>query len=227
MFMKYLLPLLIATLFVISSCKKHHDDGVDFGCIEQLFIKAKEHAISSTDVATVDNLLSKTTIDNSKLIYSEFTHDTLQDDYAPYTKHDRKIVYANYYERGITIFNIPQVFVFLDDTLSVRNSTIRNVSARLSGLSTTPNSSLPRVRKLFRDYLEWKFPFDNNSNRIDYTDTCFEAEFGWYIEIVGLRGDAIKYSPFWRVFKKNSSNSPVAYFNDKTGQQTSYYSYSF
>jgi len=223
--MKYLLSLVIATLLVITSCRKHHDD-VDFGCIERTYFKAKEHTISSADVSTADKLFSKTTIDNSKLKYYRLEHDTLQDDYAPYTKHDRKIVWTLQYERGITIFNQPRVFVFLDDTLSVRNSTKTDVSAMLSGMDTIPHSSLPRVRKLFRNYLETFFPMDNNSKRIDYTDTCFKAEFGWLKQIVGARGQGTEWCPVWRVFKKNSANNgpeAYSYFHDRTGEKLAFY----
>jgi hypothetical protein len=224
--MKYLLALVIPTLLVITSCKKNHDDGVDFGCIEQAFFKAKDHAISGADVSTVDKLFSKTTIDNSKLIYFRFDHDTVQDEYAPYTKHDRKTVWASQYERGITIFNQPRVFLFLDDTLSVSKSSNTNVSAMLSVLDTIPNSSLPRVRKLFRNYLERYFPIDNSSNRIDYTDTCFKAEFGWLKQIVGSRGQGTEWYKVWRVSKKNSTNNDpeaYSYFHDITGEKLEFY----
>jgi len=226
--MKYLLSLVIATLLVIASCKKHKDDdipgGTDDGCIQRIFIKTKDHAISSADAATVDSLFSKAKKDYSNLRYYQYKHDTIQDEYAPYAKHDRKMVWTEQHNRGLTCFNTDWLYVFVDDTYNPAGSFDNiDVSFMVSSMDTIPISSLPRVRKLFRHDLEKYFPSDSSSNRIDYSDTCFVAEFGFYKDIINKHKD-LKFYKAWRVFKKNSRNDrPVGYYDDATGKQISFW----
>ncbi|MBO9199467.1 MULTISPECIES: hypothetical protein [Niastella] len=222
---KYLLSSLIVTLLVLVSCEKDENtipDGEDYGCIQRVYVKAKDHTISGADVAIVDNLFSKNKIDYSIFRYYEFRHDTIQDSYPPYTKRDRKWVRVDQYSRDLRIFNAERVFAFYNDTLPEPDFYQRTLGPYTPQLDTTPNLSLPRVRRLFAYNLDRHLPLDSNSVRINYSDTCFSAEFGFYKEIVD-KHETIKFHKAWRVFKKNSKNDrPVGYYDDETGKQIAF-----
>ncbi|OQP65790.1 hypothetical protein A3860_14425 [Niastella vici] len=225
--MKYLLSLLIATLLVIASCKKDHDDGIpageDYGCIDQMFIKTKDHTINSADVPTVDKLFSANRIDNSKFRYYQYKRDSVAIG-PPYTIVDRKLIWVEQFDRDRRVFNGDQIFQFYNDTFnSVGWHTIGYNWVNVSNLDTIPRMSLARVRRLFRHDLEKYFPTDSNAQRIDYSDTCFIAEFGFYKQLADKYYTA-KFYKAWRVFKKNSVNDrPAGYYDDETGRQLSFY----
>lgn len=228
--MKLPLSLLIATLLVIASCKKDHDEnsipaGEDHGCIERIFsFKTKGHTISSANVMIASNLFSKVNVDNSQFRYYEYKHDTAQYTSPPYTMRDRKMVWVERGNRGLPVFKAERLFVFWDDTLLMPNPyDFVDVSRFVSGMDTIPNLSLPRVRRLFRHNLEKRYPTDSNAQRIDYSDTCFVAEFGFYKEILG-KNRTLRFYKAWRVFKKNSVNDlPAGYYDDETGKLISFY----
>jgi hypothetical protein len=78
------------------------------------------------------------------------------------------------------------------------------------------------VRRLFRYDLEKYFPSDSNSIHIDYNDTCFVAEFGFYKKIID-KHQSSRFYKVWRVQKKNSVNGPEGYYDDESGKSLSFY----
>lgn len=225
--MKNLLSLLIAILLLLASCKKDHDNGIpagdDNGCMEQFFIKTRDHTISSTDVLMIDKLFSGNRIDNSKYRYYQYKRDTVPVG-PPYANVDRKLVWVEQFDRDRRVFNADQIFEFYNDTFhSVGWHIIGYNWVNVSNLDTFPKMSLARVRRLFRYDLEKYYPTDSNSQRIDYSDTCFIAEFGFYKGIEDKYTTA-KFYKAWRVFKKNSVNDrPAGFYDDETGRQLTFY----
>ncbi|MCS3797911.1 hypothetical protein [Niastella sp. OAS944] len=222
--MKRLLSSLIVILLVIVSCKKEKNDeeavpeGEDYGCIERSFYKPNDHTISSNEVAIANMLFSTAKIDFSQFRYYQYKHDTGQYFRAPYTMRDKKFVWVERGDRGLRVFKGERLYLFWDDTLVEPSPTDIDVSHMVSGMDTTSNLSLARVRRLFRHDMEMKFPTDNNSQRIDYTDTCFVAEFGFYVQTVD-RQNHRKCIKAWRVAKKNSANDvPAGYYDDESGK---------
>jgi hypothetical protein len=222
--MKYPLSSLIVTLLVIVSCKKEKvdenkiPDGEDYGCIQQFYIKVKDHSISSADVITLDNLFSKNKIDNSNFRYYQYSHDIIQNDFPPYSKSDTKVIWADQFDRGLRIFKAERGFTFYNDTAYEANK----VPDRALSKDTIPGLSLPRVRRLFRYDLERYLPKDSNGNRVDYSDTCFIAEFGFYK--YKNNNYQTKFYKAWRVQIKNSVNGPIGYYDDESGRGVSFLS---
>jgi hypothetical protein len=212
---------------VIASCKKDHDEdevpaGEDYGCIERIILKTNDHSINSTDVLIVNNLFSKANIDFSQFRYYQYKHDSSNYYYAPYNIRDRKMVWVERGDRGLPVFKAERIYLFWNDTLEPNPYDV-DVSRMVSVMDTFPNSSLARVRRLFRHDLEKYYPTDNNSQRIDYSDTCFIAEFGFYKRIVD-KHNTHKFNKAWRVFKKNSpADLPAGYYDDETGKKLSFY----
>jgi hypothetical protein len=143
-------------------------------------------------------------------------------DSPPYTKVDRKSVWVEQFDRDRRIFKGDELFVFYEDTFhSVGWQSIGYNWVSVPNLDTIPRMSLARVRRLFRHSLENYYPLTNNQGRIDYTDTCFIAEFGFYK--FQKEHDADFYKA-WRVFKKNSPGDlPAGYYDDETGKQLTFY----
>lgn len=219
--------MLIATLLLLAACKKDNDNGIpvgdDYGCMERYFIKTKDHTINSADVTTIDNVFSGNRINYSNYRYYQYKHDTVSVG-PPFTLVDRKLIWVEQFDRDRRVFNGDQVFEFYNDTFhTVGWHTIGYNWVNVSRLDTVPRMSLARVRRLFRYDLEKHFPIGSNAQRIDYSDTCFVAEFGFYKQLEDKHG-AAKFFKAWRVFKKNSANDrPAGYYDDETGRQLTFY----
>lgn len=222
-----LLSSLIVILLVIASCKKEKNDedavpaGEDYGCIERIFpFKTNGHSINNTDVIIANSLFSRAKIDNSQFRYYKYQHDTAQ--YAPSIMRDRKMVWVERGNRGLRAFNADGLYVFWDDTLTEPYPAYLEVPPYVSNMDTVPALPLARVRKLFRHNLEKYYPTDSNGQKIDYNDTCFVAEFGFYKKFGGKhRSD--QFYKAWRVFKKNSLNDlPTGYYDDGSGKRLAF-----
>jgi len=224
--MKDLLSLLIVTLLLVTACKKENDGvppGEDYGCMERFFIKTKDHTINSNDVLTIDKVFSGNRINYSNYRYYQYKHDSVTVG-PPSTLVDRKLVWVEQFDRDRRVFNGDQIFEFYNDTFhTVGWQAIGYNWVNVANLDTFPGMSLARVRRLFKYDLEKYYPTGSNGQRIDYSDTCFIAEFGFYKRLEDKHRTA-KFYKAWRVFKKNSANDrPAGYYDDETGRQLTFY----
>lgn len=208
--MKFCLALLVALPLFIAACKKDHGDntiewptGGDPGCIERLYINQNDHTINAADIATVDNLFERNGIDHSNFRYISYTQGTFA---TAYEKHYQQIVYFDRFAKGVRFFNTEGTVVFYDDTVHQRFIKPVEVPA----LDTVPAMNLPRLRALFRYYLQTEYAFKNA-----YADSCFNAEFGFYkkYDYSAAPGPDSTFKA-WRVTVKNHPIAPVAFFRD-------------
>ncbi|HEX6426262.1 MAG TPA: hypothetical protein VF008_01200 [Niastella sp.] len=204
--MKYIGTLLIALPLLIVSCKKDHDGdqppaGEDYGCIERIFIKKNEHTINSADVPTVDKLFSDNGINNSNFRYFRHRLVTQQNQSTSYDKYD--YIYVDQFAKDLRVFHAVGIFSFKNDILYYAEPNPIDVSE----LDTISRCTLPRLRKLFLYDLEKYY-----SRQTNYSDTCFNAEFG-FLKIHGSREEGDKFIKAWRVTTKNRPLYPEGYYD--------------
>jgi hypothetical protein len=188
----------------------------DNGCIEKIVVPVNAHTIGAADIPIVNELFAKNGIDNSKYRYYQYSHDSIQTLFPPYTKFDSKVVRVDQYANGLRIF-------FSDMVLNFKNEDINYIGGHLSKgttLNTSCRLTLGQLRKLFNDAAE------HDGYKADqYKEACLKAEFGYLDLNAGKPAYTENLIKAWRITPKDSeypSEYPVAYFQDDDGKLISY-----
>ena len=207
--MKKLLPITIFCALTFIACS---DDGPqleeDYGCIERIIIPVTAHSVSDSDLPVINELFSKSGINNSNLRYARYQHDSIQTYYAPFAKKDAKVVRVDQYVNGLRLFTGDMAYIFIENSFNSRSGYVTNGTS----LDTSKKLTLPQLRKLFLNSLQ---QFDKAADK--YKDTCFKAEFGYYNLNIGTGNQNEKIVKAWRITPKNTvypSEYPVAYYED-------------
>ena len=209
---------LIVMLSLLFSCKKEMDDlsmqnGVDNGCIERNIISVTQHSISPSNIQLVNVLFTKNGIDNSKFRYYQYTNDTFQTYFPPYTKFDQKLIRADQYANGLRLFEHNVVYNFKDNIFDFANGIVNeNIM-----LDTNPKQVLARLRKLYISDLE-----QFNQKGASYKDSCLKAEFGYYELNSGSGNNKKIWAKAWKVTPQNR-DYPQGYYQDENGSRISYF----
>ena len=209
---------LIILLGFLFSCKKEVDDlnvqnDIDDGCIKKVIIPVTQHRISPSNIQLVNALFMKNGIDHSKLRYYQYTNDSFQTYFLPYTKFDQKLIRADQYANGMRLFEHGVVYNFKDDTFDSANGIVNeNIT-----LDTNPKQTLARLRKLYISDLE-----QFNQKGKSYKDSCLKAEFGYY-ELNSGSGNGKKlWVKVWKVTPQHT-DYPEGYYQDENGNRISYF----
>ena len=208
---------LIVMLSLLFSCKKEMDDlsmqnGVDNGCIERNIILVTQHSISPLNIQLVNALFTKNRIDNNKLRYYQYTNDSFQTYFPPYTKFDQKLIRADQYANGVRLFEYNVVYNFKDDIFDFANGIVNETIT----LNTNPKQTLVRLRKLYISDLE-----QFNQKGASYKDSCLKAEFGYYELNSGAGNDKKIWVKAWKVTPQNT-DYPQGYYQDENGSRIAY-----
>ena len=215
--MKFCLGLLIAMPLFITACKK--DDkfklpsNENYGCIERVYINKNDHIINSADVATVNKLFANNNIDNSNFRYIQYSDDSLQTQYPPYEKIERKHVKVDQYVKGVRVLSNFAIFNFTKGILSYDSRKPIDVAR----LDTFPHVPL--------QYLKWMFLKDvqkvHAGFKTNYVDSCLYAELGFY-QLSSTDGETPgRFVKAWRVTGRNAI-APVGYYMDNDGSSISF-----
>lgn len=200
------------TLIVVTCSRCKLSLPEDNGCIERVAIPVTAHIINAADVLVINNLFSINGIDNSRFRYYQYTHDSLQTGYSPFTKYDQKTVRVYQYTKDIPIFTGTLSYNFLNNKFNAKGGNLTNGTS----LNNSSKLSLGQIRRLFLDNAE---QFEDTPNK--YRDSCFKAEFGYYNLNAGIGYTQENLVKVWKVTLKNSSypsEFPVAYFHDNDGK---------
>jgi len=207
--MKKLLPITIFCALTFIACNNDEPQlEEDYGCMERIIIPVTAHSVSDSDLPVINELFSKSGINNSNLRYARYQHDSLQTYYAPFAKKDAKVVRVDQYINGQRLFVGDMVYIFIEDSFSYKSGHVTGGTS----LDTSKRLTLPQLRKLFLNSLQ---QFDKAADK--YKDTCFKAEFGYYNLNIGTGNQNEKIVKAWRITPKNTvypSEYPVAYYED-------------
>jgi hypothetical protein len=207
---KTVLRLLFLTLTFYACTKQQLAE--DSGCIERLIIPENEHSINMADIASANALFLNNNIDNSKYRYNSYIHDSTQTYFSPYAKFDNKVVMVDEYTNGLKIFTGQLVFTFKNEVFNFKGGYPTNGTT----LNATPMLTIGQLRKLFLNHIE---QFDHKG--IQYKDSCFTAEFGYYNLNAGTSYAPENLIKAWSLTLKNRnypSNYPVAFYQDTDGK---------
>ena len=214
--MKNIMTFILA-LILLSSCRKVGDDlniqdDINAGCIERKIVPVTQHSISNLNIQLVNSLFLKNGIDNSKLRYYQYTNDSFQTYFPPYTKFDQKLVRADQYFNGLRLFEHSVVYNFKEDVFDFANGIVNeNIM-----LDTNPKQTLTRLRKLYVSDLE-----QFNPKGLSYKDSCLKAEFGYYELNSGSGNNKKIWVKAWKVTPQNT-DYPQGYYQDENGSRIAY-----
>lgn len=206
---------LLITLFILTvlSCKK---SGQDDACIERLIIPVTAHIVDNADLPTINRLFVINGVDNSHYRYYRYSQDSVQTFFPPFAKFDQKIVRVDQYTKGLRILNGQLVFSFKNDILDM---TVFNINGgqftTSTNLNTVPQLNLGTIRKLF---LESAGKFENKLE--EYSNTCLNAEFGYYNINAGTGNSTVVLIKAWKVTPADRSfpsDYPQAVYRDDNG----------
>lgn len=208
--MKNVSWIVIICILTLNACSKRKSDNIlpeDHGCIERLYLPVTAHAVSSSDVNTINELFSTNQIANGNLRYFGYIHDSLQTQYPPYKKYEMQVAQVDQYANGLRIFLRRMSYSFLDHKFSSVSGEITKGTT----LDTTHQLTLPQLRGLFLASLQ------QDPLAAEYKDSCFKAEFGYYNLNTGISYTPEVLVKAWRVTPRNSvypSEYPEAYYED-------------
>ncbi|HEY1200488.1 MAG TPA: hypothetical protein VGE79_05885 [Niastella sp.] len=207
--MKKILPITIFCALTFIACTNDEPQlEEDYGCMERIIIPVTAHSVSNSDLPVINELFSKSGINNSNLRYARYQHDSLQTYYPPFAKKDSKVVRVDQYINGQRLFVGDMVYIFIENSFSSKSGHVTNGTS----LDTSKKLSLPQLRKLFLNSIQ---QFDKAADK--YKDTCFKAEFGYYNLSLGTGNTNEQIVKAWRVTPKNKvypSEYPEAYYQD-------------
>lgn len=209
--MKYY--FLYASLLLITACKKSTDSlPADPGCIDRIYIPVNAHALSATELSTVNDLFTSNNIDHRDYRYYQYVHDTFQTLFPPFTAYDQKLIRVDQYTNGLHIFNRQINYIFFDDQLHA----VAGNRTKGTNLDTQPHLSLPQLRGLFLQEIR------KHTNESMFTDSCVQAEFGYYNLNAGGADTTEHLLKAWHLTPRNAS-FPEAYFIDENGSLIYYF----
>ena len=151
-------------------------------------------------------------IDNSKLRYYQYTNDSLQTYFPPYTKFDEKLIRADQYANGVRLFEHGVVYNFKDNIFDFANGIVTEDIM----LDTISKQTLARLRKLYISDLE-----QFNHIGASFKDSCLKAEFGYYELTSGSGNDKKLWVKAWKLTPKNT-DYPQGYYQDEDGNRIAY-----
>ncbi|UPK72451.1 hypothetical protein [Chitinophaga filiformis] len=200
----------IICILTLNACSKRKSDNMlpeDYGCIKRCYLPVTAHAVSSSDVNTINELFSANQIANGNLRYYGYILDSLQTRYPPYKKYEMQVATVDQYANGVRIFLRSMSYIFLDHKFSSESGEITKGTT----LDTAHQLTLPQLRGLFLASLQ------HDPIAAKYKDSCLKAEFGYYNLNTGISFTPEILVKAWRVTPLNSvypSEYPEAYYED-------------
>ena len=187
-------------------------DDINVGCIERIIIPVTQHSISNSNIQLVNSLFLKNGIDNRKLRYYQYTNDSFQTYFPPYTKFDQKLIRADQYSNGLRLFEHNIVYNFKDNIFDSVNGLIKeNIT-----LDTNPTQNLKQLRRLYIADLE-----QFNHQGVQFKDSCLRAEFGYY-DLNGSSGNTKSlWIKAWKITPQNG-DYPYGFYQDENGSRIAY-----
>lgn len=203
----------ICGVLFIGSCTTDVQLFENYGCMQQKIVPVSAHSIDGDTVAVVNQLFVNNNISSANFRYTRYERFIFQTSYAPYAQYNEQVVRLLQYTNSLPVFNGDLIFVFWNGALHYETGNVTKGTT----LNTSPHLNLAQIRALFLADIK-----KNAGNSVMYSDSCFQAEFGYYNVNAGVSNAFEKLVKAWHVTPKNSSY-PEAYYNDEQGSLLYYF----